>query len=242
MNHLELSVGRGIYAASENHALINYRGAKRDGSRYGVIYCHSHNNDIGEALVPGYVEPLLSRLAELGVLVVAATLGGASAWGNSTAKARVADAATFLAAQGAKSGKVGLVGFSMGGPTACNYMRQDTSKVAGALLIDPAVNMNRLHDSDISGGQAEIEAAYGGAAAWTAAKAASDPQTNAAAHAGPPMHCYWDTGDTIITDADVTNFVAGVGATATKTNKTSGFGHDPRSVPTSEADWLAGLL
>lgn len=135
-------------------------------TRRGVIFCHGAGGSALNALfltdVPAQAK-LVRALADSGHTVLAGDFGGSQTWGNDTSLARVGQAVTHLTAlSGVLSGKVHLVGISMGGLVALNYAKANPTLVASVTAIIPTVDIPAAYDADISGAAALIDTAYGG--------------------------------------------------------------------------------
>lgn len=220
------SRGVGQYVASEAHTLAYGRRYKADGTVRPVVYFTGGPGDDRDFLTStasgNQIAPLL---AHLNVPVISAAFGGADQWGNDTAQTRIGQAWTFVkSALGTKTDKFVGIGVSKGATALLNYTRANPTNVAALLLIVPAVNLTDIHDNNRSGNAANIEAAYGGAAAWTTAAAAHDPALNTATHASQaiPTFIIYGDADTTILPSSVTSFASAVGAS---TQLVTGGGH-----------------
>lgn len=162
--------GVGTYRATEGYMLLT---DKRGTTNYhGVIACHGHG---ASAVVfqPGtFVSAHVEALARARHSVLSVDAAGPTAWANDTAMAALDDAYTYLRGLGAPV-KVGLIGWSMGGLTALNWLKRNPAKVDRVTLWAPAVNLAYHYPLDT----AEINAAYGGVTA--AQFAGHDPQADA---------------------------------------------------------------
>lgn len=200
---LRSSHGSGRYAASEQDVYLSQPGVA--GVR-GVIYCHGAGGsatncrdytNIGEL-------HLINAIAQqFPVLCVDA--GGAQAWGNATAVARVGDAVTYLQGTlGAKSGTVLLVGASMGALTASNYAKANPSKVGCVVGIIPVVDLNDMVTNNRGGLAANINTAYGTYSEATHG-ATYNPATYAASFT-TPTRLFYASDDTTAIPGAVTAF------------------------------------
>lgn len=205
------SYGVGRYVASEADVILRGRFAKPTTSKRGIVWCHER----GALANFLQVEPLLGAelLTRAGLPIIAADLGGTATWGNDTEQARTQQAWDYLVtAAGCASDKVLLYGMSMGAPGALNWARANPTKVAAVALVLPITDLIGFHDANLGGYATEIETAYGGLAAWNAAKAAHDPLTHAAEYAGIPIKLWYSTDDSLALPANVTAFAAASGA------------------------------
>lgn len=138
------------------------RAGLRSGEGKGIICLHGRGGTCLQFapfgvrdFAPGYFAQLL---AMEGYRVLAIDDMGGSAWGNVDALARIDDAYAYLMAQGATPGEIGLMGWSMGGMAALNWIARNKVKVGGAYLWCPATNLDYFHASPTYA--AEINAAY----------------------------------------------------------------------------------
>ena len=197
--------GSGRYAASEGDVFIA-RGAMTAGGVRGVIYCHGAGGDATSCRD-------YARIGELDVInavaerfpVLSIDAGGAQAWGNSTAVARVGDAVTYLQGTlGAKSGTVLLIGASMGAVTALNYARANPTKVGCVVGIIPVIDLNDMVTNNRGSLAANINTAYG-----TYSEATHGPTYNPANYAASlttPTRLYYASDDATAIPGAVTAF------------------------------------
>lgn len=128
--------------------------------------------------------------------------GGVATWGNSTAISRAAAGRTAVQTAGAASGKVGLVGVSMGGGLAINYAKSALANVSWIILVIPALDQQyaRVQDTveGIAGLRASIDAATG--VTYPAALPANqNPIDNAAAITSIPILMFVCSDDDVST-------------------------------------------
>lgn len=204
-------------ASGESRAFYKGPGFKGDGATPVMLGFHGFTGT--------FKDPANFETPE-GYLVVAATAArvcctaswGGDAWGNLATVGtggHVDTALAALAAVGAHtSDNIWLYGGSMGAAPACNWARRNLSKVSAMALIQPAVNLGRIHDENLFGvGAAQIEAAYGGLIAWNTAKPQHNPIEYAAEFNGQiPIRVWYSTGDGTINPADPPAFAALAGA------------------------------
>lgn len=106
----------------------------------------------------GYFAQLLARE---GFRVLAIDDQGGTDWGSQDSTDRIADAVAWLqdpTKGGAKAGKVGVMGWSMGGMAALNWVDQNVAKHACSWLWAPATDLAWAHSQ--AAWTAEIDAAY----------------------------------------------------------------------------------
>jgi alpha-beta hydrolase superfamily lysophospholipase len=158
-----------------------------------------------------------------------------NSWGNDDAIDSVDKSLGWLGAvdgQRCRDDKVFLAGASMGTLTTLNWARQHLDKVAAVALCVPAVSLADLHDRNVQGWKTEIETAYGGAAAYTAAVPTHDPLTYASELVGLPIKLWYSPDDPVIAPAKVEAFAAAVGAELVA--NPAGTGHDVMAAPAAD--------
>jgi alpha-beta hydrolase superfamily lysophospholipase len=155
-------------------------------------------------------------LAERGWVAIADDFGGATPWANDAAMGDADVVHTFATTTSGPfmTGclpQVDLCGWSMGGLTALNWIKRNPGKVHRAVLWAPATRIAYFHDTN-SGFATEIEADYGGAAAWQANIAGHEPVVDAAMFRGlgVPIRIYHGDADTTVPLAHSQEFVADV--------------------------------
>lgn len=160
------TLGKGRYVANEWDVLAIPRLYRRDGTKMGVIYCHgagelaasplgSVNSKIAEAqLLSQIAAQYPMAMADLGTWEQGGT-SDSNSWGNTNAQTRVGQLKTWLQSAsggGAKSGKVALIGISMGATTALNYARNNPTQVVGVIGIIPVIDLDDIRTNDLGGG------------------------------------------------------------------------------------------
>jgi pimeloyl-ACP methyl ester carboxylesterase len=229
---------------TEVAAFIRDRSYRPDGTKMGVIALHGlngrawhyvNNNDL-----------VVNELARRKFPVLCPEAGGTATWGNDLTQTKIADAKTAMQDPAgsirAKPGPVLLWCGSMGTQGGLNYMRANPANVAGVAVGLPAVDLADLHDNAAARGivdNTSIEAAYGGAAAYAAARAAHNPSENMAAYQplASKIKLWYSNDDPTVIPAVVTAFAAGTGVTAVNMGNVGGhvFG---AAFATAVADFL----
>lgn len=132
------------------------------GQGVGVICLHGRGGDCLQytpyynTLAVGYFTNLL---ALEGYKVLAIDDMGGTDWGSQDSTARINDAIAYLQGTlGAKSGKVLLMGWSMGGVAALNWIDQNPSKHLASWLWCPCTDLEWARSQPAW--TAEIDAAY----------------------------------------------------------------------------------
>lgn len=226
---------KGTYRAGEWHVESLPRGYTA-GKRL-VVWCHEHT-------AAGLTWPALrdvqcqSAIADAGLPAASADLGGPTTWGNDASVAAIDQLWSLMQARwGVPSDKLLLLAGSMGNLTAFNYLRANPTKVAAIAGILPVVDLAFIHDAnpEANADPAEVEAAYGGLAAYQAALPTHSPVIHKAS--GSPSAIWYSTSDPIALPATALQFAADVGATATSLGAV---GHSFNGLDrTAVAGWLA---
>lgn len=144
----------------------------------GIVCNHGHGATSLQYLqyhdktfAPGYFAWMLARE---GYRVMAIDDAGITTWGDQASTDRINDAITWLqdpAKGGAAAGKVGMMGWSMGGLAALNWLDRNPAKHGCSWLWCPATDVDFFHNGSyvapypmgtVTPGQyaAEIDAAY----------------------------------------------------------------------------------
>jgi hypothetical protein len=167
----------GKYASGEGQLRLSAQGAKFDGSEHGILVMHGHGGDATQFdMLTSYQGAHTEALADAGFIVLSIDAGGPATWGNNTAMNAALAAYNWLVGAGkAKAGKVGVMGWSMGGLNSLNWIKRNASKVAGAWEWCPATDLDYFHGTAgytpaypkgtntlFGNWAAEIDAAYGG--------------------------------------------------------------------------------
>ena len=161
------STGVGRYASNETDVVF-YTTSEVNPA---LIVCHPHaTNGLNTAFDPT-MRDAWNELSK-NYTVCVSDLGGPLTWGNSSTKTAINQIRTMLQSRYGVTGKVGLLGISMGGLAALNYAKALPSNVSFCALLAPGVNLNDLRfynsstDSNDGSTQGsfynEIDQAYGG--------------------------------------------------------------------------------
>jgi hypothetical protein len=177
-----------------------------------VVWCHEHG---ASGLTWNAVRDAQgqSAIADAGLPAASADLAGPTSWGNDASVAAIDQLWTLMQTRwGVPADKLLLFAGSMGNLTAFNYLRANPTKVAAIASILPAVDLGFIHDSnpEANADPAEIEAAYGGLAAYTAALPTHSPKLHKAG--GVPIRIWYSTDDPIALPATALQFASDVGA------------------------------
>lgn len=203
--------GLGRAIAAENDVILLPK-IPRAGAT-GVLYCHGAGGLASQALATEFAA-VLGDLANAGHPVLACDLGGLATWGNDTVLARITTAKAYLhATLGAPSGKIMLVGASMGGLSCLVWAKNNPTLTAGVIGIVPVSDVTDIHTNNRSGLAAAIDSAYAGGWSEATYGAARNPVTFAASLSAVPLLLFSGTTDDIVLPATVAALAAGSGAT-----------------------------
>jgi dienelactone hydrolase len=165
MSEVVIEKANGYAGASypNEGSLFMYRRNQPAGEGPGIICLHGRGGTClqyvahtARDFAPGWGAYLLARE---GYRVLAIDDMGGAAWGNQTSTDRINDAIAYLQSTGgAKAGKVGIMGWSMGGIAALNWLDQNPVKHACSWLWCPATDLDYFHNNATY--TAEIDAAY----------------------------------------------------------------------------------
>lgn len=208
-----------------------------------IIQLHGSGAD-GTQFSPAYSSLFeqTEALAEAGYVVMSIDAGNignvGKQWANPDAMTAITAAADFAQAADnrsnrprAKSGRFGLMGWSMGGLTAVAYLLRGSraADAAGAFCWAPALSMERHFTGSHT---ADINAAYGGNFATNGRPAGVDPWPRRAELVGKgPIRIVHSTDDPTTSYADAAQLAAEVPnvtlTTVTARNHFPFTGHDP---------------
>jgi hypothetical protein len=224
----------GDYQSGEGCCLLNERTHKPDGTKRGCLYFWGRGNQSWQATDATYWNGLQRKVAESGMPVASGDLGSMTHWGNGTSVTRTEQLRVWQqTTQGVKTDKVVLLAVSMGALAALNWARANPTKVSAIVLLTPIVNLGYYHDVYPDGGvvSAQIDAAYGGTPAYTAAAPTSDPMVYGAALSSIPINIWYSDDDTSVRPVDVASFATLTGA---KTKSLGAVGHSAGSLTATE--------
>lgn len=214
------SAGSGRAVAADADTLVLPRLWKPDGSRIGVVWCHSSGGAAKDALdhfnKPGTAR-VVKAIADAGYPVAATDMGGSNTtWGNATGQARIGSARSWLqsAAVGAKAGKVIVAGTSMGTLNALNYARSNPANVAAVLLILPAIDMQKLRVDNYDGTiRGLIDTAWGVVYPATL-PAGANPTDTPTDLAGVPIGMWYADDDPFYLSSTLVSYASSQGSAA----------------------------
>lgn len=177
----------------------------------GGLFSWGRGNRGGTLAIELFWNGAQHALARAGVPVASSDFASPTHWGNDAALATIPDSLTDLDRLGC-NGQVFIIAVSMGVPLVLSWARLNLAKVAGIALLTPAVALEAIRSTNRNGYAAELEAAYGGAAAWQTARPTHDPASYAADFTGVKMGVWRSTNDPVCLPAEVDAFAAAAGA------------------------------
>lgn len=175
------SVQTGAYTPSETTTTLAT--TRRVGTPRGVFWLHGSTASGFQVLQPEE-RTLWQRVIEAGngrYVLIGPDAGGGAAYGNDDAMTALSAAVTWAQSAGVcTSGKVALVGHSMGLMTAVNWAYRNATSIAGMCLIDGACYPSDWYDNGIPAYQtaAEVKAYLDGAypGTWATSKSTRCPK------------------------------------------------------------------
>lgn len=211
--------GSGRYYSGEGDLLMVPKTWHGDGTVVGCIYLHgatqTQSQMVDNVNYPG-LGSILRAVAAEGWPILGIYAGG-DTWGNDTGIARVTSGITYLQGTiGAKTGKVVLIGGSMGGGLAQTYAGTFPGSVAAVVGLVPVSDLQDFVTNNRGGLAASVNAAYSGAYSNGTYGAAHNPTVMAAngSMGTVPYKAWYGASDTIVLPATVTTCVSSWGATA----------------------------
>lgn len=233
---IEYGIGYSVSAPTEAYAFTADAEWRPD-SAYGSICVHGHNGNAAQWFLQAYptLQPYLAdkfrALAAPGRPVISIDAAGFAAFGNDAEIARITDGLAFLSSHyGVRSDKYHLVGFSMGGLGVLNWAARNPTKVLDLTLFMPGVDLAVLY---AEGFGTEIDAAYGGHAAYLAALATHSPVNEVNDLKNFPMKCWRADNDTVAVTSSIDGFMAQM-LNADPTVSLGTVGHDPSTIDPDE--------
>ena len=223
MTAVTLSTGYSSAAPAEQQAYLTRFSYKGNGTKTGIIACHSGGATAATSAFPNAgistAYPRLQMfLAECGWPIINADLGGDPCC-NDVGTSRVEEARTWLqsAPRSAKAGKVILLGYSEGGGIAMKYALDHPENVAAMVLLEPLSDLQDIVTNNRGGFASLVNAAYSGGYSDSTYGAAHNPVLFAPtlANAGIPTYIAYSSNDTIVVPATVQSVITSLGSTVT---------------------------
>jgi dienelactone hydrolase len=222
----------GGYTPSEEHITMLGSGYSVGDAGRVIVYAHGAGGN--GAVLQADVRADLERYADRGYVVSAPFLGGAAPWGNPACVDAIDALLVYLHdTYGADVTRPMFIGDSHGGPCVLNwavYNAAGPARLGAAVLRVPAIAMQQMHDTNVAGVAAGMEAAYTNLAGLVAAYPTRDPSNPEhavrIAASGIATRCRLDYNETdpFVRAADVRRFSALSGIEA---RVLGGPSHDP---------------
>lgn len=203
--------GDGQYLASQVHRAYAGR-LYKPATRKGVILCAGLSGT-ADSWYSTSLNALDTPNALVGAGFPTASPAVNATWGNSTMRTRITDLRTFMQSTTPRgwqfgSGKVHLLGSSMGSACVLNWAKNNPTLVQSIAITIGPPDMQAIHAADRGGLAASIAAAYGGSAPTDA----DNPADYAADLTGIPIKVWYSSNDTLILPAETEAFIAASGA------------------------------
>lgn len=192
----------------------------KDHTRTGAVWSHrawgpqtfgTPETDLIDFAFSSY-KGLNAAICDAGLPMIATREGGGTTWANDVALAAVDAAVLALHDEmGAKTDKVVLMGYSMGGACSMAWARAHPDRVACMALINPVSDINDIWIGPPAGRGSlapGIDAAYGGTWSNATYGALHNPVLFASQLSGIPMQIWYSLDDTIVRPFTVENVIA----------------------------------
>jgi dienelactone hydrolase len=155
-------------------------------------------------------------LARTGKYVVCAIQAdGATSWSNPRVMTAINAAVTAMRTKGAKTGKYGLLGWSMGGLETANQIKRDSANIAAAWTWAPAIDLDYIFSTaghtpiaNNATWTSEATTAFGSYAASAGYRVWDEPASYRSL--GVPWKICHATDDTMVPQSISTSFVTAV--------------------------------
>lgn len=197
-------------------------GEQWDGTSRLIIALHGHGNPGSDSTMcltfnqnvgPGSAAMALARTGRYVVCSIQAA--GASSWSKPAALTAINDAVTAARTRGAKTGKYGILGWSMGGLETANQIKRDYANIAAAWTWSPAIDLDYVYStaghyilSNNTGWKNEVDAGFGSYAATAGYRVWDEPASYR--NLGVKWKICHATNDSVIPYEISTNFVSAV--------------------------------
>jgi pimeloyl-ACP methyl ester carboxylesterase len=199
-------------------------------NQLGIVACHWYagvNTDGMVSATGPEQAKAIAQLAKAGLPIISPAMHGAS-WGNDTSMGDITASIDYLSQRyRTHPTRAILYGTSMGAYAALRYAALNPTKVAAVVANLPLTNMPYAYTNNVAALGPSMGTAWG-VTFPAALPGAADLQT-----LGPPpllaaktpVRLYYSTADAVVRPADVTSFVAAVGATASARVIDASLGH-----------------
>lgn len=210
----------GGYTPSEEHIVIT--SSSYTGGGTPVVVWHG-GGDGGDQYDPIAQRQDLHRLANLGLVVCAADLGGLHTWGIDAAGDACDAMLDWLASPISSGGyaadisRVVMIADSHGALGLLNWAVRNPTLLAAGVMRVPAVALQRLYERNVAGLASTIAGLYGSEAALVAAYPTHDPSHPTMAGQivslglAPRLRCYYNLPDPVVLADEVEDFCSATG-------------------------------
>lgn len=226
----------------EKYTLLLNRLTPRNGTAPGAIYCHGAEADNTSVIF----HPTALQLAYRGFLVMGIDAGGIHTWGNDLAMTRISSGKTWLqdpTKGGAAAGKIVMLGGSMGSVNALCWSRANVASLWCTQVALPIPDLEAARAADRFGFASDIEAAYGGNAAWQAARPTHNPIEFVSDITNLPIRLDTSSTDTAGLPAETEAFHAALGSDNSTLVYFGAAGHSYTGWDgKASADWVNALV
>lgn len=191
-------------------------------ARRAVLYSHGANGDGAQAVEAATqrgVTRNMAALAEAGLVVLGADMGGPQTFGNDTLLTAMEGHRDWLWSSGlCATDKLILAGASMGNLSSSRFAAAHPTQVAGIVAWIPGIDIEDMRTRDVLGTRSLINTAWGlpagsyiGGADQTPVPARGKPldPSNLALVNAIPTHLFYSSADTVTTSAAVDAYAAG---------------------------------
>jgi pimeloyl-ACP methyl ester carboxylesterase len=139
-----MAYAKGVYQSGEGQLVSVAPSTPLNGTRKGVLCFHGHGADatqFADANQPPAA--FVKAMADSGLIVMSIDEAGQTGWSGPNVMTACTNAYNWLTgAGGAMTGKIGVMGWSMGGLTALNWIKRNPTKVGAAWLWAPAADLD----------------------------------------------------------------------------------------------------
>lgn len=211
----------------------------------GVLNIHgAGGNSVNCQDTIGRQNLLLREVVTQGRVLVNGDWGGPETWGNDLAMARISMGYnTLQSLYGVKSGKVALLGGSMGGLNALVWAAANPTLVSCIVTVIPVIDLNDVVTGNRGGYGSTASAAYSGGWSQAVYGATHNPLTMASAgrYAQIPILAFYGTADLLCLPSKLLEFAAAVGSSVTLV-PIAGLGHSYDTWSAMDHDQVAAFL
>lgn len=219
----EFTTGK-VGVSGETEVVHYNSGEQWDGTSRIIIALHGHGtpgDDVGSPAQyqqnAAFAGRLPMYLAFTGRYIVCAIEGGgATSWSKPSVMDDIDTAVAALRTRGGKTGKYGILGYSMGGLEAFNKLKRDAAHIAAMWCWAPAIDLDYVYSTtghpikaNNAAWTSEVNAAFGSYANTAGYRVWDEPASFRGL--GVPVKIAHATDDSVIPVSVSKDFVAAVG-------------------------------